>query len=110
MPQSHIPEQTALACVDVLISEERPNVTDPLGNLCVESRRVQARGTVLECMPNQEALVEELNAMPDIHHVAVHDGLPDADRGAKLEIADFVMVDGSAYLQPWNCVRMSEKA
>ena len=69
-------DQVVGAGVHILIAEERTKVPDLLGNLGVERGRVEDRvGEMQRGVANEEGLVEKLDAVSQIDHIGVDDGL-----------------------------------
>ena len=75
MTKDELLQKAALICVYVLVAEERPNPVKLLRYLRIEGGHVVHRRTLLVGMPDEEAFVQELDSVPDVHNMPVDDSL-----------------------------------
>ena len=85
--------------VRVLVRRERSNSAESAGELGIERGHVVGVTALLICIAEQKALIQKLDASPFIDHICVDDGLPQPHTGSLQEVADAVVIDGSAHLQ-----------
>src|ERR1700723_3526330 len=61
-------------------------------------------------MPDEEAFIQELDSVSDIHNMSVDDGWAEPDTGSSREVANLIMIDCPADLQARYGVGPREQA
>src|ERR1700682_643757 len=61
-------------------------------------------------MPDEEAFVQELDSMPDVHHMRVDDSLAQPKGRSVAGVGDLVMIDRPANLQTRDGFRTHKQA
>src|ERR1700730_1286603 len=102
MTKGNVPQEAALVCIYILVAEERPNTTKLLRYLRVERGHVVYRRTLIEGMPDEEAFVQELDSMSNVHNMPVDDSLAKLCYIFPLGISNPIVINGPANLQAWN--------
>src|SRR3984893_9697059 len=99
MTKEYVFQKAAPICVYILVAEKRPNTAKLLGYLRVEGGHVVHRRTLLVGMANEEAFVQELDSMSDVHNMPVDDSLAKPDAWSTGEVTDAIVIDRPANLQ-----------
>ena len=75
MTKDELIQKAALISVYVLVAEERPSPVKLPRYLRIEGGHVVHRRTLLVGVPYQEAFVQELDSVADVHNMPVDDCL-----------------------------------
>src|ERR1700704_1255174 len=99
MTKDKLLQEAALICVYVLVAEERPSPVKLSRYLRIEGGHVVHRRTLLVGMPDEEAFVQELDSVPDVHNMTIDDCLAQTGVCFMASVFNPIVINRSANLQ-----------
>src|SRR6267378_1087343 len=99
MTKDELLQKAALICVYVLVAEERPSPVKLPRYLGIEGGHVVHRRTLLVGMPDEEAFVQELDSVPDVHNMTIDDCLAQTGVCFMASVFNPIVINRPANLQ-----------